>query len=96
MSFIFCYYNFFFLDCVKFVNGSFEPTKIKKTFNTKYDIFYKCTLIYNGTNTTNLCTNCFDEYIDLNRFYFNTGDITQGIDGVCMDIVDLVKTFFNY
>lgn len=83
------HWTFYITECLSFTNGSLtpEPSKVKKDFDALFGTFIECT---NGTNEATVCDKCMNDYIELNNFYFKIGDITHGINGLCMDIVDLV------
>lgn len=86
--------QFYITECLSFTNGSLtpEPSKVKKDFDALFETFIDCT---NGTNEANVCDKCMNDYIELNNFYFKIGDITHGINGLCMDIVDLVCNLYS-
>lgn len=88
------YVYFIILDC-------FNWTKDKPEISNKTYHFYQ---IFNETmqcieeninpkeNSTKVCENCMQSYIQLNNYYESLSFDRIGLDIICMDVIDSVST----
>lgn len=87
----------YFVDCYVIKNNTLtnKISKFKNQFDIYKNNFTQCLDRNKKNNDTILCHQCLSSYMILRDYYFNVGDIKNGINGVCMDIVDWVRKCNN-
>ncbi|KAJ0179798.1 hypothetical protein K1T71_004389 [Dendrolimus kikuchii] len=69
-----------------------EPTELSnnvKHFNQMYNSTMQCIDHWKpSTNSSEVCEQCMQNYLELNNFYNNMSTDSVGLEGVCVDVVD--------